>query len=164
MAIWHKILILALLIGCVANIQPPKINYANNQTLWDEVKRKQPIPAKKIEASVEGLKIAYKDCLLPFAADKDTWVYEEYFATPNEYFSKGKGDCEDFAICVFYKAKEMGVDATLVFGSNGHPTENHVVTEVVINNIAYIADNNIGYIVKANQYYDKVLKVGMRLQ
>ena len=164
MAIWHKILILTLLIGCVANIQPPEINYANNQALWDEVKRKQPIPTKKIEASLEGLKIAYKDCLLPYATDKDTYNKDEYFATPDEYLAKGKGDCEDFAICVFYKAKEMGATAALIIGSNGNLNINHVVAEVIINDTAYIADNNIGYIVKANQYYDKVLKVGMRLQ
>ena len=58
----------------------------------------------------------------------------------------------------------MGATAALIIGSNGNLNINHVVAEVIINNIAYIADNNIGYIVKANQYYDKVLKVGMRLQ
>lgn len=155
---------LLILSNCTSNIQPLEINQAKNKELWEVVKKFQPLPPKTKKSSLEELKIAYKDCLLPYATDKDTWVYEEYFATPNEYFNKGKGDCEDFAICVFYKAKEMGADATLVFGSNGHPTENHVVTEVVINNKAYIADNNIGYIIKANQYYDKVFKVGMRLQ
>jgi hypothetical protein len=164
MEIWNKILILILLSGCVAHIDAPKIDYAINKDHWETVKQFQPLPSKNKESSLEGLKSAYKGCLLPYAKDKDVWTYEEYFATPNEYFSKGKGDCEDFAICVFYKAKEMGVEVSLVFGSNGHPTENHVVTEVVINNKAYIADNNIGYIIKAHQYYDKVFKVGMRLQ
>jgi predicted transglutaminase-like cysteine proteinase len=164
MAFWNKILILILLTGCVANIQPPKINHAHNQALWDEVKKKQPLPPKKTESSLEALKIAYQDCLLPYATDIETWGGDEYFATPDEYFSKGKGDCEDFAICVFYKAKDMGAEASLVIGSNGDVNINHVVTEVFINNTAYIADNNIGYIVKASQYYDKVFRKGIALR
>jgi predicted transglutaminase-like cysteine proteinase len=146
-------LILTLLTGCVANIEAPKVNHAKNKEAWEVVKAFQLLPPKKKESSLEGLKTAYNDCLLPYATDKEVWTYEEYFATPNEYFSKGKGDCEDFAICVFYKAKEMGANATLVFGDNGHPTENHVITEVVIDGTLYIADNTKGRILKASQFY-----------
>ena len=157
-------LILILLTGCVANIEPPKINYAHNKAQWEGVKKKQPIPSKKTEPSLDGLKIAFKDCLLPYATDMEVYNKEEYFATPTEYMAQGRGDCEDFAICVFYKAKEMGADVALVIGSNGDLNMNHTIAEVIIDDIAYIADNNIGYIVKANQFYDKVFRVGMYLQ
>lgn len=154
-----RFILILLLTGCVANIEPLQFDYSQNKVAWEAVKKKQALPTKNHEPSLEGLKIAYKDCVRPYALDKDVYNQLDYFAAPYEYYLKGNGDCEDFAICVFYKAKEMGLEAKLLIGSNGHPAITHVATQINFDNTAYIADNNIGYIVTGSDYFDKVMKV-----
>jgi predicted transglutaminase-like cysteine proteinase len=41
--------------------------------------------------------------------DKNIWGYEDYWASPMEFFSKGRGDCEDFAIAKYYALLALGL-------------------------------------------------------
>lgn len=42
--------------------------------------------------------------------DINNWGYEDYWASPKEFISKGRGDCEDFAIAKYFVLKELGFD------------------------------------------------------
>lgn len=38
------------------------------------------------------------------------WKIEDYWATPQEFIVRGKGDCEDFAIAKYFTLKQLGFD------------------------------------------------------
>jgi len=38
------------------------------------------------------------------------WEKEDYWATPNEFVTRGKGDCEDFVIAKYFSLKELGIE------------------------------------------------------
>ncbi|MEX8498123.1 transglutaminase-like cysteine peptidase [Leptothrix ochracea] len=41
--------------------------------------------------------------------DRNVWGIEDYWASPMEFFSKERGDCEDFAIAKYYTLLALGV-------------------------------------------------------
>lgn len=43
------------------------------------------------------------------AEDRDTWGQADYWATPLETLSRGRGDCEDFAIAKYFSLVRMGM-------------------------------------------------------
>jgi predicted transglutaminase-like cysteine proteinase len=43
-----------------------------------------------------------------FAEDIDTWNEHDYWTSPLEFISKGRGDCEDFAIAAYYMLYASG--------------------------------------------------------
>jgi predicted transglutaminase-like cysteine proteinase len=44
-----------------------------------------------------------------FGTDRDIWGVDEYWATPVQTLSRGRGDCEDFAIGKYFTLVRMGV-------------------------------------------------------
>ncbi|WP_425916197.1 transglutaminase-like cysteine peptidase [Pseudomonas sp. GWSMS-1] len=44
-----------------------------------------------------------------FVSDQQAWGTEDYWATPAQTLSLGKGDCEDFAIAKYFSLVRMGV-------------------------------------------------------
>ncbi|MEX6501199.1 transglutaminase-like cysteine peptidase [Pseudomonas zhanjiangensis] len=44
-----------------------------------------------------------------YASDREVWGQDEYWATPLETLSRGRGDCEDFAIGKYFTLVQMGV-------------------------------------------------------
>ncbi|HEX8956618.1 MAG TPA: transglutaminase-like cysteine peptidase [Burkholderiaceae bacterium] len=44
-----------------------------------------------------------------YATDWEVWNQEDYWATPMESLSKGRGDCEDYVIAKYYVLRESGV-------------------------------------------------------
>jgi predicted transglutaminase-like cysteine proteinase len=46
---------------------------------------------------------------IKFGEDIDVWGQEDYWATPMESLSKGRGDCEDYVIAKYFVLRELGV-------------------------------------------------------
>jgi predicted transglutaminase-like cysteine proteinase len=46
---------------------------------------------------------------LRFQSDDETWGRADYWATPIEMLSLGRGDCEDFSIAKFFTLRELGI-------------------------------------------------------
>jgi hypothetical protein len=46
---------------------------------------------------------------ITYASDKSVWGHEEYWASPEQTFNGGKGDCEDKAILFMYFAYTRGL-------------------------------------------------------
>lgn len=44
-----------------------------------------------------------------YGTDREIWGADEYWATPLQTLSRGRGDCEDFAISKYFSLVEMGV-------------------------------------------------------
>ena len=67
---------------------------------------------------------------VPYASDKDIYGVSDYWATPNEFLAKDKGDCEDYVIAKYFALEYLGVSTKKMFlsyvrikGSN----ESHMV-------------------------------------
>lgn len=61
---------------------------------------------------------------IPYSSDQKSWKETDYWATPSEFLSKGRGDCEDFAIAKFFALLELGI-----------PKEKLFLTYAVIDNL-----------------------------
>lgn len=46
---------------------------------------------------------------IQFGEDRDIWGQEEYWATPMETLTKGKGDCEDFTIAKYFTLLNLNI-------------------------------------------------------
>lgn len=81
-----------------------------------------------------------------YAEDSDVWGAEDYWASPLEFVSKRRGDCEDFAIAAYYmlyasgwpKARMRLAYATLAL--DGRPTPHMVL--LVDTGAGYVAIDN----------------------
>jgi predicted transglutaminase-like cysteine proteinase len=71
-----------------------------------------------------------------FTDDQALWGQSDYWATPMESLSRGKGDCEDYVIAKYFALRNMGVpDAqlrlvyvrALVGGANSSVQQAHMV-------------------------------------
>ncbi len=49
---------------------------------------------------------------IAFADDQGVWGRSDFWATPFEMMTKGKGDCEDFVIAKYFSLLDMGVPDT----------------------------------------------------
>lgn len=45
---------------------------------------------------------------LRYAPDLENWGREEYWATPDEFFHKRAGDCEDYALAKYFALRQLG--------------------------------------------------------
>lgn len=49
-----------------------------------------------------------------FESDRSIFGQEDYWQTPNEFLSRGKGDCEDFAVFAQYLLKQRGISSFIL--------------------------------------------------
>lgn len=52
---------------------------------------------------------------IPYGSDAKIWGNQDYWATPIELLSKGRGDCEDYAIAKFFTLLELGIPKEKLF-------------------------------------------------
>jgi predicted transglutaminase-like cysteine proteinase len=68
-------------------------------------------------------------------SDRSNWQLEDYWATPRELFTRGGGDCEDFAIAKFYLLRAHGASAAqlkLVFARYLNPANLAIQAHLVL--------------------------------
>lgn len=88
-----------------------------------------------------------------YKSDAYNWQTVEYWATFQEFMSKGSGDCEDFALAKYYTLRKLGIPATklkLVTGKylgQGHM----VLLYYKEDNSPYILDKNNRYLIKLSE-------------
>ncbi len=82
---------------------------AGAPSMIDQVFKRQPVKSSNKPKSMEAARKVFEQCNnQKYASDKEVWGKDDYWATPKEYISKGKGDCEDFAICMYYGLRAEG--------------------------------------------------------
>lgn len=62
------------------------------------------LPVEEIARRVNAMVNAYD-----YIDDKTNWGREDYWATPKDFFARGGGDCEDFAIVKYAWLRSLGV-------------------------------------------------------
>ena len=45
----------------------------------------------------------------PYIADEESWGRSDYWVTPEEFYARGGGDCEDYAIVKYAWLRSLGV-------------------------------------------------------
>ena len=95
---------------------------------------------------------------IPSGSDDEIWNKKDYWATPKEFYKKGAGDCEDYAIAKYFALRKAGIPASKMFLTagiiNNDITEGHMILLVTNNNIQYILDNMVDGITKLSERPD----------
>ena len=52
---------------------------------------------------------------VPYMSDQKNWKQKDYWATPLEFLSQDRGDCEDYVIAKFFALKSLGIDSEKLF-------------------------------------------------
>lgn len=84
--------------------------------------------------------------MISYKEDKDVWGVADYWATPEEFFAKGAGDCEDFAIAKYITLKALGVSEKQMRLSIVHDTVKdipHAILVVYDGADAFVLDNQL---------------------
>lgn len=92
--------------------------------------------------------------------DINNYGYEDYFASPNEFYSKGGGDCEDFMIVKKYKLLSLGFkEENFQYLLVKFDDEFHFILGVKLNNTYYYLDNRYNEIFTKNDFRIKKYKI-----
>ena len=88
-----------------------------------------------------------------YIIDPRNWGVEDYWASPLQFFRK-HGDCEDYAISKFMSLRALGVpneDMRIVVLQDLNLRIGHAVLVVYLKGKAYILDNQIAMVMKAER-------------
>ncbi|MCK4759955.1 MAG: transglutaminase-like cysteine peptidase [Candidatus Aminicenantes bacterium] len=95
---------------------------------------------------------------IPAGSDENVWDKLDYWATPNEFYAKGAGDCEDYAIAKYFTLRKAGIPASKMFLALGFIsddiTEGHMILLVTNNGTKYVLDNMVDGITKLSERPD----------
>lgn len=89
-----------------------------------------------------------------YIEDKDGWGSRDYWATPTQFFTKGGGDCEDYAIVKYMALRAMGwnpADMRIVILHDTRLNEMHAVLAVNLEGTTYLLDNQLQDIADATK-------------
>lgn len=89
-----------------------------------------------------------------YRSDRSAWGQADYWAAPVEFFAKGKGDCEDFAIAKFYVLRALGFavgDMRLVVVKDVKARDFHAVLAVSVEGVDYVLDNRTSRLLVADR-------------
>ncbi|MEA3641104.1 MAG: transglutaminase-like cysteine peptidase [Lamprobacter sp.] len=92
----------------------------------------------------------------PYVTDPMNWGSDDHWATPEEFFNKKAGDCEDFAIAKFLGLRALGFnndDLRIVAVEDRKRNVNHTVTLVRLDNQIMLLDNEMDSVVPAHSVY-----------
>lgn len=103
----------------------------------------------------------------PYVEDRINWRQLDYWATPLQFFARGGGDCEDFAITKYLVLRELGTDVDdmrIVIVHDRARGIAHAVLAVYVDGRALILDNQRDDVVVADliRNYDPVYSLNER--
>ena len=108
-----------------------------------------PFPVSEINDNINDM---------PAGSDNEIWNKIDYWATPKEFYKKGAGDCEDYAIAKYFALRKAGIPANKMFLTagilNDDITDGHMVLLVTNNNTQYVLDNMVNGITKLSERPD----------
>ena len=90
----------------------------------------------------------------PYLDDDENWGKEDYWATPKEFYSKSRGDCEDYAIAKYFALREAGVPSSrmmLVVGEIDDGESVHAVLFVTYKE-TFVLDNIVQRVTPLNEW------------
>ncbi len=94
---------------------------------------------------------------IPYREDLVQWGENDYWATPEELFRAGHGDCEDLAIAKYFTLRVLGVDDNhlrLLFVKQRETSRPHMVLAVLRQSVWWVLDNTTAAILPLEQRHD----------
>lgn len=116
-----------------------RINEKNGSKLWDDMIAS----LRGLEPTTQIRKVNRYFNKLTYQSDAKTYAAKDYWATPYQFLSRAKGDCEDFAAAKYFALRALGFDSSqlrLVVGYDHTRRAAHTVTLAVVNGHAMILD------------------------
>lgn len=86
---------------------------------------------------------------MAYRSDKKQYGVSDYWASPLEFFAKGKGDCEDYGIAKYFALRALGVASSnmrLIIAKDEKINDFHAVLSVKVGHQFYILDNRTNQI------------------
>jgi predicted transglutaminase-like cysteine proteinase len=83
---------------------------------------------------------------LSYAEDSEIWGKSDYWASPTEAFTKGFGDCEDYATAKYFSLKMLGFtddEMRIVVLKDTRKNQLHAILVVNSNDKNYVLDNQL---------------------
>lgn len=98
-----------------------------------------------------------------YIIDPINWGMKDYWASPLQFFRK-QGDCEDYAITKYMSMRALGVpaeDMRIVVLMDNNLRLAHAVLVVYVEGRAYVLDNQIGSVVRAEtiRHYQPIYSI-----
>ena len=90
---------------------------------------------------------------MPSADDGLVWGKADYWATPKEFYTKGAGDCEDYAIAKYFELRKSGIPANklmLAYGLIDDGDTEHMILMYE----DYVLDNIFKRVTPIKEYID----------
>lgn len=135
----RKLFILLFLTSCSHVADLSKFEQPLPQ--WQAVMERQPIVAGHDKPTYGAMAEAHEHCnnLMVYTRDvTDNWQ------TPDESTKRGKGDCDDYSICKYYRLRAAGFQAKdLNIAVIENLAEAHEVLFVKLEGKEYVLDNKI---------------------
>lgn len=135
----YLLVFLLILCGCVSTQQPQLKENPEQYTefhKWSSVKSYDISVLKKF-TNMSPEEINSKINEIKYARDSKTYGVTDYWASPQEFFERNRGDCEDYAIAKYAAFKHSGqnVSDTYVAVVIKKDGEGHAV--LIHNNMVY---------------------------
>ena len=92
----------------------------------------------------------------PYLTDKENYGQVDYWATPKEFYSNSRGDCEDYAIAKYFMLRKQGIPAyrlRLAVGRIDDGDSVHAVLLVIYKDV-YVLDNIVQRVTPLKEYID----------
>ena len=86
--------------------------------------------------------------------DELVWGEEDYWATPKEFYAKGAGDCEDYAISKYFALREAGVPAKDLKLANILIDDGETNHMILVYKEKFVLDNIVSRVTPINEYLD----------
>ena len=98
---------------------------------------------------------------VPSADDGLVWGKVDYWATPKEFYAKGAGDCEEYAIAKYFELRQAGIPASKLRITNilidDGDTE-HMILMYEDKGKDYVLDNIVERVTPVKEYIDFKIK------
>lgn len=112
------------------------------------------VVAAPIKVSMDSLdKINLAINAVPYKSDIDHWKQNDYWATPNEFYTTNGGDCEDYAIAKYFALIDYGIEPHNLLITAGRLDNGgyHMVLFILLDQI-YVLDNMHNHIIPLHEY------------
>ena len=86
--------------------------------------------------------------------DELVWGKADYWATPKEFYAKGAGDCEDYAISKYFALREAGVPAKDLKLANILIDDGETNHMILVYKEKFVLDNIVSRVTPINEYLD----------
>ena len=116
-----------------------RINEINGSKLWNDMIAS----LRGLDPTTQIREVNSYFNKLTYQSEAKTYDAKDCWATPYQFLSRAKGDCEDFAAAKYFALRALGFDSSqlrLVVGYDHTRRAAHTVTLAVVNGQAMILD------------------------